>query len=63
MSNTILQAPWEVPGIEYPKGWPEKGQVEFANYATRYRPGLDLVLNGINFKVNPAEKVISFFAN
>lgn len=39
-------------------GWPSKGVVEFKNYSTRYRSGLDLVLKNINFKVNVAEKVI-----
>lgn len=38
-------------------GWPSKGVVEFKNYSTRYRSGLDLVLKDINFKVNVAEKV------
>lgn len=38
--------------------WPSKGVVEFKNYSTRYRSGLDLVLKNINFKVNEAEKVI-----
>lgn len=38
-------------------GWPSKGVVEFKNYSTRYRSGLDLVLKNINFKVNVAEKV------
>lgn len=37
--------------------WPSKGVVEFKNYSTRYRSGLDLVLKNINFKVNEAEKV------
>lgn len=40
-------------------GWPSKGVVEFKNYSTRYRSGLDLVLKNINFKVNVAEKVIN----
>ncbi|XP_048728231.2 multidrug resistance-associated protein 1-like [Ostrea edulis] len=37
--------------------WPSKGEVEFQNYSTKYRSGLDLVLKNINFNVNGAEKV------
>ncbi|KAJ2873875.1 hypothetical protein GGH93_002885 [Coemansia aciculifera] len=41
-----------------PEGsWPEQGMVEFKNYSTRYREGLDLVLKGISFAVKPREKV------
>ncbi|XP_062606443.1 multidrug resistance-associated protein 1-like [Saccostrea cucullata] len=37
--------------------WPTKGVVEFRNYSTKYRSGLDLVLKNVNFKVNVSEKV------
>ncbi|KAJ1919724.1 hypothetical protein IWQ60_007176 [Tieghemiomyces parasiticus] len=37
--------------------WPQRGEVIFDRYATRYRPGLDLVLRGISFTVKPREKV------
>nr|QAA95906.1 ATP-binding cassette sub-family C member 1 [Diaphorina citri] len=37
--------------------WPEKGEVEFKDYKVRYREGLELVLRGLNFKVNGGEKV------
>ena len=37
--------------------WPEQGEVEFCNYATRYRAGMDLVLRGISFKILPKEKI------
>ncbi|KAJ2668835.1 hypothetical protein IWW42_004971, partial [Coemansia sp. RSA 1085] len=30
--------------------WPEKGMVEFKNYSTRYREGLDLVLKDLSFR-------------
>ncbi len=33
------------------------GKVEFQNYQTRYREGLDLVLKGLDMTVNPGEKV------
>ncbi|KAK9460193.1 P-loop containing nucleoside triphosphate hydrolase protein [Lipomyces oligophaga] len=37
--------------------WPMEGAVEFREYSSRYRPGLDLVLKGINLKIRPQEKV------
>ncbi|EFR00504.1 metal resistance protein YCF1 [Nannizzia gypsea CBS 118893] len=38
-------------------GWPSQGAVTFNNYSTRYRPGLDLVLKGINLSIKPHEKI------
>ncbi|KAG0029018.1 Multidrug resistance-associated protein 1 [Podila clonocystis] len=40
-----------------PEHWPTAGRVEFRNYSTRYRQGLDLVIRNISFEVQPAEKV------
>ncbi len=37
--------------------WPEEGRVEFSDYTVRYRPGLDLVLKGLSFTIQPGEKV------
>ncbi|KAI9475895.1 MAG: multi drug resistance-associated protein MRP [Benjaminiella poitrasii] len=37
--------------------WPEKGLIEFRDYATRYRPGLDLALRNLSFTVAPKEKI------
>ncbi|KAJ2018555.1 hypothetical protein GGI14_002203 [Coemansia sp. S680] len=39
------------------RSWPEQGMVEFKNYSTRYREGLDLVLKDVSFAVKPREKV------
>ncbi|KAF9898957.1 Multidrug resistance-associated protein 1, partial [Linnemannia zychae] len=39
-----------------PENWPQAGHVEFRNYSTRYREGLDLVIKNISFEVQPAEK-------
>ena len=38
--------------------WPNKGQVEFHNYCTRYRAGLDLVIKNLSIQISPNEKVI-----
>ncbi|KAJ1988448.1 hypothetical protein GGI25_005269 [Coemansia spiralis] len=39
------------------KEWPEHGMIEFKNYSTRYREGLDLVLKELSFRVMPNQKV------
>ncbi|KAF9213044.1 hypothetical protein BGZ59_005984 [Podila verticillata] len=43
--------------VKLPENWPSEGKVEFRNYSTRYRQGLDLVIKNISFEVAPAEKV------
>ncbi|KJZ73976.1 hypothetical protein HIM_06644 [Hirsutella minnesotensis 3608] len=40
-----------------PPSWPEKGNVEFVNYSTRYREQLDPVLRDISLKIQAKEKV------
>ncbi|CAG2106436.1 unnamed protein product, partial [Medioppia subpectinata] len=37
--------------------WPERGEIKFIEYSTRYREGLDLVLKTITLEVRPKEKV------
>ncbi|KAF8985597.1 hypothetical protein BGZ46_003292 [Entomortierella lignicola] len=37
--------------------WPAEGRVEFVDYETRYRPGLELVLRGVNCSIRPHEKI------
>ncbi|KAG5940992.1 hypothetical protein E4U53_007510 [Claviceps sorghi] len=37
--------------------WPDKGNVEFVDYSTRYREDLDPVLKKINLKIQAKEKV------
>ncbi len=37
--------------------WPSQGAVDFNNYSTRYRPGLDLVLKNINLTIKAHEKI------
>ncbi|KND91987.1 ATP-dependent bile acid permease [Tolypocladium ophioglossoides CBS 100239] len=51
----------EAPPVEEknrpPASWPDKGNVEFVDYTTRYRSDLDPVLKGISLKINAREKV------
>ncbi|CAL8085482.1 unnamed protein product [Calicophoron daubneyi] len=55
-SKVTQEAPWEVDEYKPPPNWPE-GEIEFANYGTRYRENLNLVLSAINVKVNKGERI------
>ncbi|GLV32342.1 Multidrug-Resistance like Protein 1 [Carabus blaptoides fortunei] len=55
--ETEQEAPWELTNSTLKSSWPESGTVQFKDYAVRYRPGLDLILKGVNFTVNGGEKV------
>ena len=55
--NTPVEAPALIPENDPPSSWPENGVIEFKNYCTRYREGMDLVLRGISFKTAPSEKI------
>ncbi|GJJ74847.1 ATP-binding cassette, subfamily C (CFTR/MRP), member 1 [Entomortierella parvispora] len=55
-ANKNPEAPTET-DAKLPENWPQEGRVEFRNYSTRYREGLDLVIKNISFEVQPAEKV------
>ncbi|CAD6187004.1 unnamed protein product [Caenorhabditis auriculariae] len=54
---TPNEAEWKVEGSEPSPKWPESGVVQFVDYSTRYREGLDLVLNGISANVRAGEKI------
>lgn len=56
-TDLSLEADWIVEGNSPPKNWPSMGRVEFIDYATRYRKGLDLVLKGITATIEPCEKI------
>ncbi|KAF4123187.1 ABC-type bacteriocin/lantibiotic exporter [Geosmithia morbida] len=46
-----------VPGTRPPVAWPAKGEVDFVNYSTRYREGLDLVLRNVSLDIRSHEKI------
>uniref|UniRef100_T1K6F1 ABC-type glutathione-S-conjugate transporter n=2 Tax=Tetranychus urticae TaxID=32264 RepID=T1K6F1_TETUR len=56
-TKTPMEAPWDLPHKRTSSNWPDNGQIEFKNYSTRYRPGLDLVLKDISCTIKPNEKV------
>ena len=39
------------------ESWPEDGKIEFVNYSLRYRPETELVLNNLNFTIEPKAKI------
>lgn len=51
------EAPLHVDSVQLPENWPDKGDIKFDHFSTRYRAELDLVLRDVNVEVNPAEKV------
>ncbi|XP_054158368.1 multidrug resistance protein mrp-7-like [Oppia nitens] len=51
------EADWHSTAIDLPANWPSNGSVRFEGYGTRYRPGLDLVLRGIDICIKPKEKI------
>ncbi|KAJ1886827.1 hypothetical protein LPJ66_009436 [Kickxella alabastrina] len=56
-SQLPAEAPELVQNCSLSRSWPEQGMVEFKNYSTRYREGLDLVLRNLSFRVLPKQKV------
>ncbi|KAI1299646.1 Multidrug resistance-associated protein 1 [Halotydeus destructor] len=56
-TKTPTEAPLEIQSTKPEDTWPEHGVVEFANYSTRYRDGLDLILKNINLTIEAGEKV------
>ena len=51
------EAEWIIPESRPEKNWPQRGEIHFDDYQTRYRPELDLVLKGVIADINAGEKV------
>uniref|UniRef100_A0A8C5BL37 ABC-type glutathione-S-conjugate transporter n=1 Tax=Gadus morhua TaxID=8049 RepID=A0A8C5BL37_GADMO len=51
-----LNAEW-ASETQPPGTWPDAGRLQFDNYKVRYRPELDLVLNGISCDISSTEKI------
>ncbi|KAL5020047.1 hypothetical protein ScPMuIL_002939 [Solemya velum] len=56
-TELTAEADWSSPSTCPQNDWPNKAEIKYVNYETRYRPGLDLVLRGISFEVHGGEKV------
>ncbi|KAI5285642.1 hypothetical protein KEM54_000408 [Ascosphaera aggregata] len=51
------EAPPVIPDSRPPGNWPDKGEVKFEGYSTRYRADLNLVLKGVTFRAAPGERI------
>ena len=58
-SDNPQEADVEIPEREnlLPEKWPEHGAIAFENFEARYRPGLDLVLKGVDMDIGAGERV------
>ncbi|CAG2122675.1 unnamed protein product, partial [Medioppia subpectinata] len=56
-TETPTEAEWYDEITKPSPDWPERGEIKFIDYSTRYREGLDLVLKKITLEVRPKEKV------
>ncbi|KAK8759789.1 hypothetical protein V5799_028947 [Amblyomma americanum] len=56
-SRSPTEAAWKVPEAKLPEEWPQGGEVQFRDYSTRYRDGLELTIKDITVSVHPGEKV------
>ncbi|KAF9950235.1 hypothetical protein BGZ70_001455 [Mortierella alpina] len=54
---SVERAPYEIPDAKTDKNRPQHGGIEFQNYSTRYREGLDLVLKNVNLSIRAGERV------
>ncbi|KAF9193209.1 hypothetical protein BGZ51_003958 [Haplosporangium sp. Z 767] len=51
------EAPEIIDDHRPPLDWPAQGSLDFVDYETRYRPGLELVLKGVNCSIRPHERI------
>ncbi|GFY69160.1 multidrug resistance-associated protein 1 [Trichonephila inaurata madagascariensis] len=56
-SKTPVEAEWYNKKTKPDDAWPQKGEIKFDNYSTRYREGLELVLKDITCVIKPCERV------
>ena len=56
-TKIVQEAEMEKPIDKELKNFPKNGKIEFINYSTKYRPNTVIVLNNLNFIINPYEKI------
>ena len=56
-TKIVQEAEMEKPIDKELKNFPKNGKIEFINYSTKYRPNTVIVLNNLNFIINPNEKI------
>uniref|UniRef100_A0AAX7V5J0 ATP-binding cassette, sub-family C (CFTR/MRP), member 12 n=1 Tax=Astatotilapia calliptera TaxID=8154 RepID=A0AAX7V5J0_ASTCA len=52
-----VTAPRHVKETQIPQDWPSSGGITFVDYKMRYRENAPIVLNGIDFHIQPGEKL------
>lgn len=52
-----LEADYKKPEMTPPESWPSKGEIIFKNVDFAYRPGLPIVLKGLNLDIKSGEKI------
>lgn len=55
--DIAVEAPPLIPHTAPPPDWPREGAITMSHLKLRYRPGLDLVLRGIDCEIKPREKI------
>ncbi|GKA84558.1 ABC transporter C family member 2 isoform X1, partial [Tanacetum coccineum] len=59
--GTYIELPSEAPSViddnRPPPGWPSSGSIKFEDVVLRYRPELPPVLHGLNFLIQPSDKI------
>ncbi|GJV24846.1 ABC transporter C family member 2 isoform X1 [Tanacetum coccineum] len=59
--GTYIELPSEAPSViddnRPPPGWPSSGSIKFEDVVLRYRPELPPVLHGLNFFIQPSDKI------
>ncbi|VEL29703.1 unnamed protein product [Protopolystoma xenopodis] len=52
------EAAWETEQQnQLSRDWPSRGEIEFSQYSTRYRPNLNMALDSLDLRFLPGEKV------
>ncbi|KAL3992643.1 protein tyrosine phosphatase type IVA [Sarotherodon galilaeus] len=57
VTNCKSEAPRHVKEAQIPQNWPSSGGITFVDYKMRYRENTPIVLNGIDFHIQPGEKL------
>jgi ATP-binding cassette subfamily C (CFTR/MRP) protein 1 len=57
--NAITEVPQEAPDVTASDlaDWPSHGRIKFCEVVVKYRPSTPEVLKGLNFEVNPGDKI------